>query len=60
MVIIRNLKSLKDIIVSKDGEVVKADEDGKYHLSLKTFYTVSRKVPEEYIKLMPWKIGCNQ
>ena len=49
-------EKLKDIIVSKDGEVVKADEDGKYHLSLKTFYTVSRKVPEEYIKLMPWKL----
>ena len=37
------------------GNVIKK-ENGIYQLSLNTTYTVSRKIPWEYIKLMPWKL----
>lgn len=49
-------EQMKDIVVRKAGEVVKPDETGRYQLSLNTVYRVSRTVPAEYIKLIPWKL----
>ncbi len=49
-------EKLEDIAVMQNGNVIQPDNDGIYHLSLNTDYTVSRKIPEEYIKLMPWKL----
>lgn len=51
-----NTEKLEDIAVMQNGNVIQPDNDGIYHLSLNTDYTVSRKIPEEYIKLMPWKL----
>ena len=51
-----NKEKLEDIAVIQNGNVIQPDNDGTYHLSLNTNYTVSRKIPEEYIKLMPWKL----
>lgn len=48
-------EKLDDIAVMKNGNVIKK-ENGIYQLSLNTTYTVSRKIPQEYIKLMPWKL----
>lgn len=48
-------EKLDDIAVMQNGNVIKP-ENGIYHLSLNTTYTVSRKIPQEYIKLMPWKL----
>lgn len=49
-------EKLEDIAVMQNGNVIQPDNDGIYHLSLNTDYTVSRKIPQEYIKLMPWKL----
>lgn len=49
-------EKLNDIVVLQNGSALKSDKEGKYHLSLKTEYTVSREIPQEYIKLMPWKL----
>ena len=51
-----NAEKLEDIAVMQNGNVIQPDNDGTYHLSLNTDYTVSRKIPQEYIKLMPWKL----
>ena len=51
-----NTEKLEDIAVMQNGNVIQPDNDGTYHLSLNTDYTVSRKIPQEYIKLMPWKL----
>ena len=51
-----NTEKLEDIAVMQNGNVIQPDNDGIYHLSLNTDYTVSRKIPQEYIKLMPWKL----
>lgn len=48
-------EKLDDIAVMQNGNVIKK-ENGIYQLSLNTTYTVSRKIPQEYIKLMPWKL----
>lgn len=48
-------EKLDDIAVMQNGSVIKK-ENGIYQLSLNTTYTVSRKIPWEYIKLMPWKL----
>lgn len=48
-------EKLDDIAVMQNGNVIKK-ENGIYQLSLNTTYTVSRKIPWEYIKLMPWKL----
>lgn len=48
-------EKLDDIAVMQKGNVIKK-ENGIYQLSLNTTYTVSRKIPQEYIKLMPWKL----
>lgn len=48
-------EKLEDIAVMQNGNVIKK-ENGIYQLSLNTTYTVSRKIPQEYIKLMPWKL----
>ena len=48
-------QKLDDIAVMQNGNVIKK-ENGIYQLSLNTTYTVSRKIPQEYIKLMPWKL----
>ena len=48
-------EKLDDIAVMQNGSVIKK-ENGIYQLSLNTTYTVSRKIPQEYIKLMPWKL----
>ena len=48
-------EKLEDIVVMQNGNVIKK-ENGIYQLSLNTTYTVSRKIPQEYIKLMPWKL----
>ena len=48
-------EKLDDIAVMQNGNVIKK-EKGIYQLSLNTTYTVSRKIPQEYIKLMPWKL----
>lgn len=48
-------EKLDDIAVMQNGNVIKK-ENGIYQLSLNITYTVSRKIPQEYIKLMPWKL----
>lgn len=48
-------EKMDDIAVMQNGNVIKK-ENGIYQLSLNTTYTVSRKIPQEYIKLMPWKL----
>ena len=48
-------EKLDDIAVMQNGNVIKK-ENGIYQLSLNGGYTVSRKIPQEYIKLMPWKL----
>ena len=48
-------EKLDDIAVMQNGNIIKK-ENGIYQLSLNTTYTVSRKIPQEYIKLMPWKL----
>ena len=48
-------EKLEDIAVMQNGNVIKK-ENGIYKLSLNTTYTLSRKIPQEYIKLMPWKL----
>lgn len=50
-------EKLNDIIIYQNGNIVSKDTSGTYHLKLKTQYTVSRKIPQEYLKLMPWKLA---
>ncbi len=43
-------------IFNDNNDVQNPDEDGKFHLTTGTTYKISRRVPEGYVGLIPWKL----
>lgn len=43
-------------IFNDNNDVQNADENGKFHLTTGTTYKISRRVPEGYVGLIPWKL----
>jgi hypothetical protein len=52
---VEKLDSLEIYNVDK-GEYEDVDSEGRYHLTTGAEYTVSRRVPEGYVGLIPWKL----
>ena len=49
-------EKMEDILIRENGKEILKGEEQTYQLSLNHSYTVSRTIPEEYIKLIPWKL----
>lgn len=49
-------EKMEDILIRQNGKEVTRGENGEYNLLLNSVYTVSRTIPTEYIKLLPWKL----
>lgn len=49
-----NLKDIK--IYNADGKQVLRGTDGKYHLKLNKEYKITREIPDDYYKLIQWKL----
>ena len=43
-------------ILNDNDDVINADDNGKFHLTTGTTYKISRRVPEGYVGLIPWKL----
>ncbi len=43
-------------ILNDNNDVQNPDDDGKFHLTTGTTYKISRRVPEGYVGLIPWKL----
>ncbi len=45
-----------EIINNDNGDYINPQDDGRYHLTTGTTYSISREVPEGYVGLIPWKL----
>ena len=43
-------------ILNENNDVQNPGDDGKFHLTTGTTYKISRRVPEGYVGLIPWKL----
>ena len=49
-------EKIRDIQIREQDKVVSRNADGKYELQMGKIYTVTRTIPQDYVKLITWKL----